>query len=349
MTVSTGSNLAHVVGAEGLVLIHLRSGEIKLRGVDGDTARVREVSGHDLGELFTIEAEEGSLSLKPTRGLEIVFGSRSYRRGFGRQSAELEVEVPKRATVVIETESGEIDARDLAGEQQYHSASGEVTLRSVSGRVTVEVVSGDVEMTAVDVTALAIQSVSGDVDVKAETLEALESQTTSGDMDIAGRLAGSGPFTIETVSGDALVALAGAVRVEMSTVTGDLSSDFDGAQVTERGKRSITLGSGGPTLSVRTMSGDLHVRRARVGDTAPVVIAASATPSTEPLANGAIAAAYEDARLRILRSLERGEIDIAEAGRRLETLDAGDPDFGDPNAGGLTATAPGAKVDRADG
>ena len=40
--------------------------------------------------------------------------------------------------------------------------------------------------------------------------------------------------------------------------------------------------------------------------------------------NGAIAAAYDAARLRILRSLERGEIDVAEAGRRLETLDAGD-------------------------
>ena len=43
-----------------------------------------------------------------------------------------------------------------------------------------------------------------------------------------------------------------------------------------------------------------------------------------PHANGAIAAAYDDARLRILRSLERGEIDVAEAGRRLEQLDAGD-------------------------
>jgi hypothetical protein len=43
-----------------------------------------------------------------------------------------------------------------------------------------------------------------------------------------------------------------------------------------------------------------------------------------PQVNGAIAAAYDDARLRILRSLERGEIDVAKAGRRLEQLDAGD-------------------------
>jgi hypothetical protein len=38
----------------------------------------------------------------------------------------------------------------------------------------------------------------------------------------------------------------------------------------------------------------------------------------------AISAAYEDARLTILKQLERGEIDVTEAGRRLEALDAAD-------------------------
>jgi hypothetical protein len=52
-------------------------------------------------------------------------------------------------------------------------------------------------------------------------------------------------------------------------------------------------------------------------------IDATTDATTAPPVNGAIAAAYEDARLRILRSLERGEIDVAEAGRRLEALDAG--------------------------
>jgi len=53
-------------------------------------------------------------------------------------------------------------------------------------------------------------------------------------------------------------------------------------------------------------------------------------PGTEPrpdaeAGNTAIAAAYDEARLRILRSLERGEIDVAEAGGRLEALDGIDP------------------------
>jgi hypothetical protein len=74
------------------------------------------------------------------------------------------------------------------------------------------------------------------------------------------------------------------------------------------------------------MSGDLHVARpALIGHPEPArAREATPPPSERAPANGAIAAAYDDARLRILRSLERGEIDVAEAGRRLETLDAGD-------------------------
>ena len=47
-------------------------------------------------------------------------------------------------------------------------------------------------------------------------------------------------------------------------------------------------------------------------------------------ATGRSLAAYEDARLAVLRSLERGEIDVAEAERRFEALDGGEPLGGRP-------------------
>ena len=88
------------------------------------------------------------------------------------------------------------------------------------------------------------------------------------------------------------------------------------------------------------MSGDLNVvrpmarpgrvrpgrRRSGAGPVAPGLGPADGAPCRPSApANGAIAAAYEDARLRILRSLERGEIDVAEAGLRLEALDGVGP------------------------
>jgi hypothetical protein len=332
MTVATGASLEHEIGAEGLLAIRIRDGEVRLRGVDGGTVRVREVNGRHLDEIFAIEAAAGSLSLKSGRTLEIVVGPRVMRRGLGGHNPELEIEVPRRATLVLEAASGDVAAAGLLGDQRYRTASGDVSLRAVGGRLSVEVVSGDVDLQATGEAAVTVRSMSGDIGVRAETLTALQVNTTSGDIGVTGRLAGPGPFAIETVSGDGLLAPVGDVRIEMTSLTGDLSSDLDGRQASEHGRRSLSIGSHGPLVTFQSLSGDLHVARSlpdRPADASEVLDAAvpdgvAASQPTATAANGAIAAAYEAARLRILRSLERGEIDVAEAGRRLETLDAGD-------------------------
>jgi hypothetical protein len=352
MTTTTGSRLEHAIGAEGLLAIRLRDGEVRLHGIDGDIVRVRDANGNELADMFTIDAATGSLSLRAGRGLEIIVGPRARRR-HERHSPELEVDVPRRATLVIEAASGDVEADGLVGDQRYRTASGDVVLRSVAGRLSVEVVSGDIELTANGEADVAARTVSGDVAIRAATLSGLQVNTTSGDMKIAGRLAGPGPFTVETVSGDGLLAPAGDIRIEMTSLAGDLTSDLDGKQVSERGRRSLIIGTSGPVVAFRSMSGDLHVARptlvasedsAKQGGLAQTPTTVSegtpdpgATWATSAPANGAIAAAYDEARLRILRSLERGEIDVAEAGRRLETLDAGDVDasaHGDAHADG---------------
>ncbi len=330
MTTATGSSLEHAIGADGLLAIRLRDGEVRLHAVDGESVRVRDVNGNELEDMFAIEAAAGSLSLKAGRGLEIIVGPRSMRRGAGRHTPELEIDLPRRATLVLEAASGDVEADGLLGDQRYRTASGDVVLRAVSGRIAVEVVSGDVDITATGEAQAFARSVSGDVAIRASTLSALQVTTTSGDMKVAGRLAGPGPFTIDTVSGDGLLAPAGDVRIEMTSLTGDLGSELEGRQVTERGRRSLSIGTAGPVVTFRSMSGDLSVVRATPFDAgvAPEPPQPLSPPEPSPeahsTANGAIAAAYEAARLRILRSLERGEIDVAEAGRRLETLDAGD-------------------------
>ena len=339
MNTMTGPSLEHHIGAEGLFAIRMRDGEVRLRGVDGETVRVRDAGDHDLSDMFAIESATGSLSLKSGRGLEIVVGPRSVRRGHARTSPELEVELPRRATVVLETSSGDVNADGLIGDQRYRTASGEIVLRAVSGKLSVDAVSGDVDVTATGDAEVAIRSVSGDIELRAARLSALLLTSTSGDLKAAGQLVGPGPFAIETVSGDGLLAPAGDVRIEMTSVTGDLTSDLDGNLVTERGRRSFQVGTTGPLVTFRSMSGDLHVARpSLIGHPEPARIPEAVRPSDDRApANGAIAAAYDDARLRILRSLERGEIDVAEAGRRLETLDAGD--IGEPSAAAGESTS----------
>ena len=351
---TTRSRLEHRLGAEGLFSIRVRHGDIHLRGIDGDTMVISERHGRDLEHLFDIDLADGSASLGELLG--------NKRHG---GSPDVEIDLPRRATVVVETSSGDLEVDELTGDQRYRTASGDLRFRGVQGRLSIDVHSGDIDITTVGEADVNLKTLSGDVELRAGTLRSLNVNSTSGDLKAAGRLAGPGPFSIESVSGDVLLAPAGDLRIELHTVSGDLTSDVEGVVDHGRGRRSIAIGSDGPLLNVRSTSGDVRVVKAvpvngtnqgrglrfalkdepateraeRSGPTAPVETAAAepapaaAADAGEVLhANGAIAAAYDDARMRILRSLERGDIDVAEATRRLEALDAG-PDTEGAEAG----------------
>jgi len=333
---TTDARLEHRLGTDGLLSIQLRDGDARLHAVDGETLTIRDVEGHVLSDMFAIELGEGSASLRVNRGHEI--GGRSGRG----PSPDLDIELPRHASVVVETASGEVEVDGLIGDQRYRTSSGDMQLRAVAGRIAIEAVSADIDVVATAEADVTVRTVSGDVELRAATLRSLQATTTSGDLKVAGQFVGPGPFSIVTVSGDALLAPSGDVRIEMATLSGDLHSELEGRPESRRGRRSLTVGTGQPLVEFRSMSGDLSVVR-------PTPIVAPASHATEPPiqpsaghaiaggapttatidadptmpVNGAIAAAYEDARLRILRSLERGEIDVAEAGLRLEALDSG--------------------------
>jgi hypothetical protein len=252
----------------------------------------------------------------------------------------LAVDVPRRATIVVEGASADLTAEDLAGQQRYQTMSGDVTLRRVRGTVSVDAVSGDVRLTAAGELRLQARTVSGDLEARAGRIGELSLATTSGDLSLAGELAPDGSHRTETVSGDILLAIAGGARIEASTVTGDVRSDVPHTAEGRRGRRTLIVGDGRATLNASSMSGDVRIVKARPFETADadaqVIEPASAQPAAPPAppaptvapaldaSDAAIAAAYEAARLAILRSLERGEIDVAEAGRRLEALDTAD-------------------------
>jgi hypothetical protein len=335
----------HEIGPTGLLAIRLHASDLRVRAVDGSTVRISDPSG-TMERSLLIERAPGSLALRADRGISIGIGSLGL--DVGRRTPDLDVEVPRGATVVLETASGDITIDGLTGDQRYRTASGSILLREVGGRLTVDAVSGDVSIGADRDCTLTARTVSGDLTLRAGTVGGLRMSTTSGDMRIEGRLAGDGPFAIESVSGDTILAPVGGVSVTVKSVTGDIRSDVPSATDGSRGSRTVTVGGGGAHLTLRSISGDLRLvppsgRAIEVPPPAPTIAIAPSVPEppSPPMAPEAptiaIAATTEpaaatervpepavdaDQSLAVLEALERGEIDVAEASRRLAELDA---------------------------
>lgn len=318
-----GTTLGEQIGPRGRFSLRQASGEISIRGVEGDVARVRSRDDRALGEFFDIDIGEGRLELREKE--RFGFGLKMFRN----QSHELEIEVPHGATVFVDSASADLEVSDLDGDKEFRTASGDVQLRRLAGAVDVQTVSGDIDLEGQAPISLALRSVSGDVRVRVPRLKRLDMTTTSGDLWLDAELGGDGPFALRSISGDATIVGRTGFKVEAESITGDLSSELPSKRESMPGRRVMIVGRPGATLAFRSVSGDLRVVQPRE---AAASMAPGAPAAPEPLSppvpplpatpiSRASAADIETARLDILRELERGEITVAEATDRLATLD----------------------------
>ena len=143
-----------------------RSGTIRLRAIDGDAVRVRDAAATTSPRRFAIELGPGTAALRRSGAAA---ASPACDRAGG--SAELDIDVPRRATVVIDGTSAEIEA-DRPRRRPALPDRSRATSRCAASaaRSAVDAVSGDVDVTATDRTALTARTVSGDLDLRAATL-----------------------------------------------------------------------------------------------------------------------------------------------------------------------------------
>jgi putative adhesin len=351
----TAPTIERRIGANGRLTVRLADWDAEIHGVDGDTARVWNASGGSLPGDLQVDSDADGITVRQydKAGLTLVLGRRS--RGI-----RLAIEVPKQAAVSIQTASGDAQASNLRGPIAARTASGDLLLVNVNGDVQAETVSGDVAIRLDGPTGLAVKTVSGDAIVDGGRVERLSYTTTSGDLRITSEL-GSGPHAIATVSGDAIVTTRNGIRVSAQTVAGDLSSDLPHTSEGRAGRRSLIVGDGTAAVQFRSVSGDLRVVGPSTGDhlEIPMPPARPAPPTPEQAlvadaaaaqldaelaaANAEIEAANAEiqaanavidadgeeaasdpggqARLEVLRALERGEIGVDEATKQLADLD----------------------------
>ncbi len=271
MTASqTLSSIEHEIGPRGSVSVRGFDGSIDLRAGDGPTVRLRGTGRRDLDDDYRIVTGPGELRVEAigTEGI----GLRWFRLD---RTQDLELEVPRWATVRVETASGSIRGSGLQGDQGYRTVSGDVRLTGVGGRVVIDGVSGDVAVRADARLDLEARVVSADLEAVAPEFGVVRLRTTSGDLRLEGSLAEGIDHTIETVSGDTSIAATGPIVVEGRTVSGDLHTKLPHRSDGGPGRRTIRVGDGGPRVGFRSISGGLTV-------VAPDAVAAVVVPPMAP-------------------------------------------------------------------
>lgn len=324
--------IEHRIGADGSFTLRVTSPEVEIRASDDDVARVHvtfDIGAPSAEEAdaiverarFRVTSDERSLAVVEARGGQSGLGALARIFGAsGASATRVQAEVPRHAEVTFDGVSAEVTATGLRGRQSYRTVSGDMVLEGVAGHVSVQGVSGDVSLRADAAMALDGRTVSGDLSAVAPRFEELRAVTVSGDVELEGALQQGPAHRVETVSGDLNLGLVGDLTLEVRGLSSDVDVDVPHRSEGSRDRRRYVVGSGGPELSFRSMSGDVSVGPARraASTVAPPSPPRPPTPPAAPRSGPALNAQQQ---LDVLQALERGEIDVDEATRRLSGAD----------------------------
>jgi DUF4097 and DUF4098 domain-containing protein YvlB len=255
-------------------------------------------------------------------GDEITIEPRFYQqeRGWldlfreGRIAVDLEITVPRDSQVALTSVSGDIDVRGTHGALEVATTSGDVTVDGVEGSARLRSVSGDLNVTGYS-GQVDVNSVSGDLSVSGSRVRLGDVVTVSGDIEIDAVLSRpDGDARLKTVSGDIELALGpGPFEIEHSTLSGDIEVQgrLD-TRVEKLGRRDrrVSIGSGGPHIRVKSVSGDLSLRLSSQQDLADVPGVAPAAPAGAP-------APRADVR-EMLARVARGELSVEDAAAAID-------------------------------
>lgn len=264
--VAVVAGVAVMAAAGALELAGQESFEWSGRLADGGTLKVRGISG-------TIRAQAA-----PAGAARVT--ARKQGRSGDFDQVEIRMEQDGEDVVVCAVYGSRMRSEGCEGGGWVESDRGRGRNRSIDVSVDFVVhlpagtpldaslVSGDVTVSDVrsDVQA---STVSGDIVVS--TTGVAHARSVSGSVDVAMGATGWRELDFNTVSGDITLRMPEALdaEVDFSSLSGDFESDF---AVTLRGQARRqwvgsrvrgTIGEGGRSLSVKTVSGDLRLLRGR--------------------------------------------------------------------------------------
>ena len=198
------------------------------------------------------------------------------------------ITAPERASISVNTVSGNVTVKDIKGNLALETISGNVRLANVGRISKAKTASGDVEIIDTSVEGvmdastisgtltlrnvkarhLDLGSISGNVVVDQVSCERVDAQSISGDVRLSGPLVRGGRYDLGSHSGEVHVTISGDVgfEIEASSFSGVVRTDLQlklsgigNATSHGRGQRSIrgSYGDGSAFLDLTTFSGSV--------------------------------------------------------------------------------------------
>lgn len=280
---ATPINETRPLNANGEVSISNVKGRIVVRTWNKPEVRITGSLGKGTGKL-DIDSNPDSIDIK----VRFPNNSSGWNLwGHNDKQVEptvLEVTIPQRASLAVESVSADVDVQQMAGRKlsvssvsapivvtasspgqaEFENVSGDVTLRITSPDVQVQSVSGDVKLGGGLTGNIELETVSGNLSVMAQPLSKLKANSVSGDLDIRAGLKPGGSINIESLSGEVgldLLRNSGA-KVHVETFSGDIRSPTGSVDKEEHGpgkSLDTTYGDGRGQIHIESFSGDVKL------------------------------------------------------------------------------------------
>ncbi|MEO8160950.1 MAG: DUF4097 family beta strand repeat-containing protein [Arenimonas sp.] len=280
---ATPINETRALAVDGQVHIENIKGRIVVRTWANPQVRVTGTLGKGV-EKLEITGDARSLDVRVkypnSRGGWNLWGRDDNRT----EPSNLEITLPQRASVDIESVSADVDVQQMAGrklevssvsgnvvvtasspgEASFENVSGDTTLRITTAKLRVQSVSGDLRLQGGLTGDVDIESVSGDVELGAKALNRLEVSTVSGDAILRAALRPAGAIKAETLSGELRLELprGSSAKLHVETFSGDIESPDGRVDREEHGpgkSLDTTLGDGSGRINLESFSGDVRL------------------------------------------------------------------------------------------
>lgn len=239
------------VAGERLVVELDHGGSMRVEAWDRDAVEV-------VASVLPAGGGRSAVDVERTERGVLVRSRAGATAGFGAAD-RLDLRVPRRFDLELETRAGSVEVVGVDGELWVESSGGELRFSDISGRLDAATLGGDVSV--VDSRVDGRVRTNGGVIRVREVHGAIESATLGGDVIYEGESSapGSGTLRIETHGGDIRVDRA-PEGLDASTEGGDIVVEQAGGDVSLRTQGgAIRVGELSGCIQARTMSGPIAV------------------------------------------------------------------------------------------